>query len=326
MHLGQFGSAMEHFERALLLYDPERHRDDAFLYAQNPGVAMRCFAAWSRWVLGQSDQALEPMKEALDLARELSEPHGLAHALFFAATLHQLRREAESALRLAEEAIAISAEHGLVLYQAMATIIRGWAVIERERHHASIDGVQREVLIDEISRGIADHRATGAEVLCPHFLALLVESLSGSGQTERQLSLLDEALSLADRTGEKFYQAELYRLKGDALLIRARDSRRETISLAATGGGAVLESESGISAQAEACFHESLKIARRQGAKSWELRAAVSLARFYKERSGREEANKSEDVIRLLTQIHACFSEGTDTMDLREARDLLTDA
>ena len=81
MHLGEFASAIEHFEKALSLYDPERHRDDAFVYAQNPGVAMRCFAAWALWFLGQPDQALNRMQEALTLARELSEPHGLAYAL-----------------------------------------------------------------------------------------------------------------------------------------------------------------------------------------------------------------------------------------------------
>ncbi len=105
MHLGEFASAMEHFEKALSLYDPERHRDDAFLYTQNPGVAMRCFAAWALWFLGQPDQALDRMQEALTLARELSEPHGMAHALFFAAILHQLRREARMAQEYAEAAI-----------------------------------------------------------------------------------------------------------------------------------------------------------------------------------------------------------------------------
>src|SRR2546426_4302395 len=110
---------MKHFEKALLLYDPQQHLDDAFIYAQNPGVAMRCFAAWAQWFLGQPDQALDRIHEALTLARELSEPHGLAHALFFAAILHQLRREQPIAQEHAEAAIAVCSEHGLVLYLAM---------------------------------------------------------------------------------------------------------------------------------------------------------------------------------------------------------------
>ena len=117
-HMGEFPLAMEHSEKALSHYDPERHLDDAFYYSQNPGVAMRCHAAWALWFLGQPDQALERMQEALTLARELSEPHGLAHAFFFAAILHQLRREARLAQERAEVAIAVSSEHGLMMYQA----------------------------------------------------------------------------------------------------------------------------------------------------------------------------------------------------------------
>src|SRR5262249_12079077 len=88
IHLGDLASAMEHFAKALLLYDPERHRDDAFRYSQNSGVATQCHAAWALWFLGQPDQALDRVEKALTLARELSEPHGLAHALFFASILH----------------------------------------------------------------------------------------------------------------------------------------------------------------------------------------------------------------------------------------------
>ncbi len=131
LHLGQCSLAIDHFEKALRLYDPERHLDDAFLYAQNPGVAMRCFAAWALWFLGYPDQASNRMQEALVLARELSEPHGLAHALFFAAILHQLRREAQLAQEYADAAIAVSSEHKLVLYQALSTITLGWAQIEQ---------------------------------------------------------------------------------------------------------------------------------------------------------------------------------------------------
>ena len=156
MHLGEFAPAMEHFEKALSLYDPERHRDDAFFYSQNPGVAMRCFAAWALWFLGQPDQALDRMQEALTLARELSEPHGLAHALFFAAILHQLRREERMAQEHAEAAIAISSEHGLVMYQAQATITRGWALIEQGR---------QEEAIEQMRQGLAAYQATGTELL-----------------------------------------------------------------------------------------------------------------------------------------------------------------
>src|SRR5262249_21141525 len=116
-HRGEFVRAAEHFEKALASYHPDRHLDDAFLYALNPGVAMRRFAAWSRWFLGRPDRALAHMQMAVDVARDLAEPHGLSHALVFAAILHQLRREPDIAQRYADEAVALSSEHGLVFYQ-----------------------------------------------------------------------------------------------------------------------------------------------------------------------------------------------------------------
>src|SRR5262249_39243114 len=175
MHLGEFTLAMEHFEKALSLYDHDRHLDDAFRYAQNPGVAMRCFAAWSLWFLGQPDRALDQMREALALARELSEPHVLAPALFFAAILHQLRREERQTQEHSEAAIAVTSEHGLVLYQAMATITWSWAVIEQGRQGEAFE---------QVRLGLAAYQATGTEVIRPHFLALLAESLNRVGKAE----------------------------------------------------------------------------------------------------------------------------------------------
>jgi len=305
LHLGEFTLALEHYEKALSLYDPERHRDDAFLYAQNPGVAMRCFAAWALWFLGQPEQALERIQEALTLARQLSEPHGLAQALFFAAILHQLRREERMAQEHAEAAIAVSREHGLVLYQAMATATRGWALILQER---------QEEGIEQMVEGLADHRLTGAEVILPHFLTLLVEAFAKTGQVEEGLRVLEEALAVVHRNGEAYYLAELYRIKGELLLMRATD---QGLSRAATEGKAEGEVESPVVAPAEACFHQSIKIAQQQKAKSWELRAAMSLARLYRNQNKQEEARV------LLTQIYRRFTEGFDTTDLRETKALL---
>src|SRR5262245_54258146 len=153
LHLGEFSLAIEHFEKALLRYDPERHRHDSFRYAQNPGVAMRCFASWALWFLGKPDQALTTIKEAVTLARTSLEPNSLAPAYFFAAILHQLRREERMAQEYAEAAIAVSAEHGLVLYQALATTALGWALFSQGRQGEGIK-LMRE--------GLAAHEATGA--------------------------------------------------------------------------------------------------------------------------------------------------------------------
>jgi len=289
MHLGEFTQALEHYEKALSLYDPQNHLDDALLYVQNPGVAMRCFAAWSLWFLGQPDQASKRIREAVNLARELSEPHGLAQALFFAAVLHQLRREERKAQEDAEAAMAVAREHGLALYQAMSTATRGWALI--------LQGRQEEG-IAQMGEGLAAHRLTGAEVILPHFLALLVEAFAKTGQVDEGLRVLDEALAVVHRNGERYYLAELYRIKGELLLLQARDRDEEI-------------------AQAEECFQESIKIARQQKAKSWELRAAMSLTRLYQNRNRHGEAH------RLLKPIYSEFSEGFETRDLKEARALL---
>src|ERR1700754_5059281 len=137
-------------------------------YAQNPRVAMPCFAAWNLWFLGLPDRASARIGEALRLARELSEPHGLAHALFFAAVLHQLRGERQMAYEHTEEAIAVSRKHGLAFYEAMAIITQAWATPDPER---------RDTATEQMRQGIALHQATGTEVIGAHFSALLAERL-----------------------------------------------------------------------------------------------------------------------------------------------------
>ena len=282
MHLGQFTAALGHFKKALALYDPVQHLDDAFLYALNPGVAMPCFAAWTYWFMGQADEAVEWVQKALTLAQQLSEPHSLSHVLLFAAILYQLRRDAPTAQRHADAAIAASGKHGLTMYHAMATIMKGWTLIEQQRHKEAIE---------EIRAGLAALEATGTELVRPHFLALLAEALKEGDQRDDALRTLEEGLNLAHQTGEVYYEAELYRLKGEVLL--ANQSKV---------------------ADAEACFAQSLKIARRQKAKSLELRTAMSMARL---------RNKEKEGRALLARVYNSFTEGFDTMDLREAKALL---
>jgi predicted ATPase len=287
-HQGNFRLALEHFDKALSLYDPRQDGDGMFVDAINPGVAVRCFAGWSLWFKGHPDRALDRIQEAVALARDLSEPHGLAHALLFAAVLHQLRRERPSVQQYAEAAIALAAEHQLAFYGAMARIVRGWALIGRGNdEHAA----------EQMRQGLAEWQGTGAQLMLPHFLALLAEALAPTSQDDPGLRALDEALVLAESTGERWYQAELYRVKGERLLTRARDS----VSVEA----------------AESCFEQSLAIARGQEALSAELRAAMSLARLHRDRA-------RHGLVRdLIFPIYERFEEGFNTLDLREARDLL---
>jgi predicted ATPase len=244
------------------------------------------------------------MQETLTLARA-SEPHSLAHALFFAATLHQLRREGPMAREYADETIAISIEHGLVMYQAIATIIRGWVLIEQGEHEAANE---------QIGQGITALHATGAKLMRPHFLALMAEGFKKTEQVKEGLRVLDEALEVAHRTGEGCYQAELFRLKGEMLLMQSTEAG---LSPAATGGKPTVDAERLAVALAQSCFDQAIEIARRQNAKSWELRSAMSLARLF------QHQGKEQEALDLLTHIYGSFTEGFDTLDLSEARALI---
>jgi predicted ATPase len=302
-HLGEFALALEHYEKALLLYDPRQHVDDGYIYALNPGVAMPCFAAWALWLLGKPAQALDRIHEAQTLGRQLSEPLSLAHALLFEAILHQLRREDELAQEYADQSFAVSTEHGLAMYQGMATIMQGWALLKHERYE---DAVER------MCRGLADLKATGTELVRPHFLGLLADVLGRARRPAEGLRALEEAIHVAERSGERYYEAELYRLKGELLLMQASGPGASL----ATADGKTIINESLVT-QAEGCFTQSIKIARRQNAKSWELRTAMSLARLYRNH------DKEEESLSRLKQIYDSFTEGFDTIDLLEARALL---
>ena len=255
MHLGNFELALEHFEKALALYEPEAHRDDSFLYALNPGVAMPCFASWALWCLGRSDEAVVQIDQALSRSRELAEPQGLAHALFFAAGLYHLLRDHLMAQQYAEAAIEISAQHGLVMYQAMAGAMHGWTLLEQ--------GAEHEAIV-QIRYAIASIDATGTALVRPHFLGLLALALSKAGQTDEALRVLNEALATVRNKGERYYEAELYRLKGELLINRDV-------------------------AEAEECFKTSLAIAKSQKAKAWELRTASSIASLHVRQSKQHE-------------------------------------
>jgi tetratricopeptide (TPR) repeat protein len=253
-HQGNFRLALEHFDEALVLYDSDGGGDD-LADALNPGVAVRCFAGWCLWFIGQPDRALIQVEEALALARQISEPHALAHALVFAAMLHQLRRERSRAERCADAAMILADEHGLVLYGAAARIVRGWARIGRS------DGGDAA---EEVRRGLAAWQDTGAALNRPHFLALLAEAFAATNRHDQALRVLDEAMTVAESTGECMYQAEVCRLRGEYLLTPGRN--RADVEAA------------------EACFEQALATARRQGARSLELRAAMSLDHLRRDR------------------------------------------
>jgi TOMM system kinase/cyclase fusion protein len=293
-YLGEFAAAQAHFAQGMALYDPQRHRAHTFHYGQDPGVACRAYAAWTLWFLGYPDQARQQSHEALTLARELAHPFSLGFALFFAAWLHQLHREGHLTYERAETVIALGAEQGFALWVAGGTVLRGWALAEGSSAPA---GGQRYVEegIAQMQQGLDAWRATGAQVARPYFLALLAEAYGKVEQVEEGLTLAAKGLGAAHDKEERRWDAELYRLKGELLL--ARPVEQDT--------------------EAETCFHQALAIARRQQAKSWELRAAMSLSRLW------QQQGKQAQAYDLLAPIYSWFTEGFATADLQEAKALL---
>lgn len=221
----------------------------------------------------------------------------LAGAWHFAAVVHQFRSEGQAAQERAEAAIALSSKQGFAFFSAMGSIERGWALVEQG---------QREEGITQMDQGLMAYHATGAELYRPYFLALLAAAHAKVGQVEQSLAALVEALALVDKTGARFIEAELYRLKGELLLTQ------EGSRLQAVGRRKKPK-------EAEGCFLRAIEIAQRQQAKSLELRAATSLARFWRQQGKQKEAHA------MLAEIYNWFTEGFDTKDLREARVLLAE-
>ena len=327
--LGEFATAREHLEQGIALYDTQQHRSLAFLYGYDSGMACLSFVALALWYLGHPDQALKRSNESLLLARELSYPHDVVFALCFAAYLHTLRGEARAAQERAEVAITLSTEQEFPLFLAWGTIVQGWVLAEQG---------QVEEGIAQIRQGLAAWRATGAEAGRPYFLSLLAEAHRKAGQTEEGLAVLAEALAMVDKNGERQYEAELYRLKGELLL--AQESREQGVwskgqELENTASRSLAPDPRG---EAEDCLLKAIDIAQKQQAKSLELRAVMSLVRLrqrqtqdhatrttqYGSHSTQHESRtKLAEAHKLLSEIYHWFTEGFDAKDLQEAKALL---
>jgi predicted ATPase len=252
------------------------------------------YDAWALWLRGYPAQARAQSTKALSLAQQLTHPYTLARTLYYDALLCQLRREVPAVRDQADAAITVATAQRFALVQAVGPIMRGWATAVQEH---SPEGLV------QIRQGLDTYRSTGAEFQRPHFLTLLAEASGLLGQPEGGLAALEEALTLMEQTGERYYEAELHRQRGELLL------RREAKSHAAQG--------SREQHAAETCFQHALDVARQQQAKSLELRAAISLSRLWQRQGKRAEAHV------LLAEIYGWFTEGFDTADLQEAKTLL---
>jgi class 3 adenylate cyclase/tetratricopeptide (TPR) repeat protein len=306
-YVGELNPALEHLKQGMTFYDPQQH-NSLIWPGGHPAVQCLSYEIWTLWLLGYPDQALKKSQAGLVLAQELSHPFSLAFALTFAAQLHRFRREVQATQERAEETVALSIEQEFPLPLAVATIHRGWALEEQGQEGEEVT---------QTRQGLAVWRATGAELfLWPYLLAALAEGYEKEGRPEEGLTVLAEALAIVDKTGERFWEAELYRLKGQ-LTLETSGWRLETSSPSLQATSLEIPVSQEVALEAEGCFHKAIEIAQRQGAKSLELRAGVSLSRLWRQQNKKAEARQ------LLAEIYDWFTEGLDTADLREAKVLL---
>jgi predicted ATPase len=287
--MGDPTSAREHLENAITQYDPERHRILALRFeGYDAKLINLILSSWALWTLGYPDQALQRSKEALAFAERLSNPRDLTRVFLFAAMIHLSRRDPRATEESSEAVFALSAEHGITEWLPWATLLRGSAIAAQGQHKEGIA---------QIEEGMAMSRATGLELFKPYWLCVLADACIEAGRLNEGLNALTEALATADQGGERQSEAEIHRLKGKLLL------RQD-------------ESNAG---EARKCFERAIEVARQQSARSWELRATMSLARLLMTQGKRDEARA------MLADIYNWFTEGFDTADLKDAKSLLAE-
>jgi predicted ATPase len=285
-NLGEFSAARAYAAQGVTLYERQQHHALAFRYGgHDPGVCCRDFGALALWMLGYPEQALQWRQDALALAHALAHPFSLAEALGYATWLAEFCREERTVRAQAEALMALAQEHGLVYWLAQGRMLWGWALVMQGHGEEGIT---------HIHHGLEAYRATAGRAQ-PYYVALLAEAYGTVGESAAGLGVLAEAFAAMHKAGAPVWEATLYRLKGELLLQHA------------TRG----------SDEAEACFQQALDVARRQEAKSLELRAATSLARLWQQQGKRQEAHD------LLAPVYGWFTEGFDTADLQDAKVLL---
>jgi predicted ATPase len=287
-HRGQFAAARRHQQEGFALYDPPRHRGLTAVYGEDPGVGCQVYGAVTLWHLGYPDQAVREAEAGRRLAEDVGHPFNVAQALYFGAVTHLYRREPTRVAALAEALSELCREQGFALLLAGGMVLHGWSLARLGRPEEGMA---------EMQQGLADWQATGALSHRPFHLALLAEVLAGEGRLGEAMTSLDEALALCAATGEEFHAAELHRLRGSLLLGQGPEPPRRM--------------------EAEGNYRRALDLAQRQGARSLELRAVLSLCRLCLDGGRGAEARAR------ITECRGWFTEGFDTPDFQEAGSLL---
>jgi tetratricopeptide (TPR) repeat protein/predicted Ser/Thr protein kinase len=285
LNLGELTQSLEHTKHMSEFYDPEKHGYLAYAFGYDLGVISLAFGAWSLWFLGYPDQAKEQMKTAIAHAKKIDHPHTLAFALVGGIAMQWFLRNRTGIDKYTDELVPISYDNGFLFWIGHAQIYLG----ERK----TLAGQTKEG-IAEMKEGVATLHMTGSETCLTRLMARMVAACKEMGEVEEGLKFVDEALELKCKFEEVYMEAELHRLKGELLQLRGEEEQ-----------------------SVENYFRKAIDIARSQEAKSFELRAAMSLSRLLNKQNKKEEAKE------LLEDVYNWFTEGFDTADLKEAKALL---
>lgn len=285
LNIGELTQTLEYAKLMRNLYDPQKHSHLAYIFGYDMGVLNRAFGSWALWLLGYPDQALEEYKIALNHARELGHPYTLAFALVGGSGLHWFLRDRVKIDEYADELDQLSDDKGFIYWKGHSIFYLG----EKKTLEGQIkDGIAQMRL------GLQTMRATGTETCLTRLMARMTEALRQAGEVKEGLSTVNEALELKEKYDERYMEAELFRLKGE--LLRMDQSPDNEV---------------------EDLFHKAIQISRKHKAKSWELRAVMSLSRLFQEQGKEQEARK------MLLKIYSWFKEGKDRPDLKDAQKLL---
>ena len=286
LQTGDITESRKHFDRATALYDPAEHRPLAARFSVDARVSILSFRAWALWFLGYPEAALVDADHALKYAREIGQAATLMVALHHASFTHIHCGNYGAANAEASELVSLTDEKGAKQWKAGGMLVRAW--------HFAVTGKTSEA-VQVLTSGITAWRSTGSTVFMPWFLSLLARAYAGLSQFYDALRCIGEAITAVETTKEKWCEAEVHRVAGEiALLSQEPDT-----------------------AKAEAYFEHALSVARQQQAKSWELRTATSMAQLWRDQRKRDEARE------LLAPVYGWFTEGFDTLDLKEAKALL---
>jgi class 3 adenylate cyclase/predicted ATPase len=286
LHTGAFVEGRAHLDRAITLYDPVEHRPLATRFGQDVRVAALSYRSWALWMLGHPDAGLADASDALEEAHEIGQAATLMYALVHALLIHMLCGNFAAAKADADELVALGNEKNALFWTAQGMSMHGCILAATGK---AADAVQM------ISSGITAWRSTGSTFWMPLYLSYLASAHAELGQFESAWRCIDEAMTAAETRKERWHQAEIYRLAGEI----------------------AVESPTPDLVKAVDYFQRALAIARAQQAKSWELRAAMSLARLWR-RQGKGQQGRDQ-----LASVLGWFTEGFDTLDLREGSALL---